>query len=234
MQPSSSALTNVTGLLLVGAGASLRMGGQDKIFAPLAGKPLLYWPLRAAQDSPAIDRIVLVLSESNVPRGSDLVRQGSFSKVTGICAGGPRRQDSVRNGLDRLSGCAWVAIHDAARPFLDAALIECGLAAARDTGAAIAAVPVKDTIKVVGEDMVVLETPARDRLWAAQTPQVFAFDIISQACRDQRDATDDASLVERMGRKVKLYPGSYVNVKVTTPEDMVLAELVMKQRGLCE
>jgi len=210
------------------------MGGLDKVFAPLAGKPLLYWPLKAAHNSPAIDRIVLVLSESNIERGRELVRQHSLSKVTDICIGGLRRQDSVKNGLDRLAGCDWVAIHDAARPFLDAALIECGLAAARETGAAIAAVPVKDTIKVAGEDLVVLDTPRRDTLWAAQTPQVFAFDIIANACRDQRDATDDASMVERVGNKVKLYPGSYVNIKITTPEDMVLAELIMKERGICE
>ena len=206
------------------------MSGIDKVFATLGEHPLIYWHLRAAQDCRANDRIVVLLSARNVERGSSIVRQYGFSKVTDVCAGGERRQDSVRIGLGRLAGCEWVIIQDAARPFLDAALIEQGLAAARETGAALAAVPVKDTIKVAHADLTVADTPDRTSLWAAQTPQVFRFDIIARAYRLESEATDDASLVERLGYQVKLYPGSYDNIKVTTPQDLELAELILKRR----
>ena len=228
--PGSSQASAKTALVLAGAGESRRMLGVDKVFATLGGHPLLYWPLRAAQDCRAIDRIVVLLSARHVEQGSSMVRQYGFSKVTDVCAGGERRQDSVRIGLGRLSGCEWVIIQDAARPFLDAALIEQGLAAAGETGAALAAVPVKDTIKVAHADLTVADTPDRTSLWAAQTPQVFRFDIIARAYRLESEATDDASLVERLGYQVKLYPGSYDNIKVTTPQDLELAESILKRR----
>jgi 2-C-methyl-D-erythritol 4-phosphate cytidylyltransferase len=220
-------------IVLAGAGESRRMPGVDKLFAPLGGFPLLYWPLHAAQSCPLIDRVVLLLSAGNTERGRLLVEQHGFSKVTAVCEGGKRRQDSVRIGLDKLSGFGWVLIQDAARPFLDSTLIENGLAAAAETGAALAAVPVKDTIKMAGPGMFVEGTPDRATLWAAQTPQVFRFDIIAAAYGLPDDATDDASLVERLGHKVKLYRGSYDNIKVTTPEDLSLAEIVLRRR-LCE
>ena len=228
--PGSSQASAKTALVLAGAGESRRMLGVDKVFATLGGHPLLYWPLRAAQDCRAIDRIVVLLSARHVEQGSSMVRQYGFSKVTDVCAGGERRQDSVRIGLGRLSGCEWVIIQDAARPFLDAALIEQGLTAAGETGAALAAVQVTDTIKVAHADLTVADTPDRTNLWTAQTPQVFRFDIIATAYRLESKATDDASLVERLGYQVKLYPGSYDNIKVTTPQDLELAELILKRR----
>jgi len=124
-----------------------------------------------------------------------------------------------------------VMVHDGVRPLVTAELIERGLAAAEETGAAIAAVPAGDTIKVAGEDEIVHQTPPRQNLWAAQTPQVFRYSILAQAHqRAQEDATDDASLVERLGYKVKLYMGRYDNIKITTPDDLILAEVLWGKR----
>ncbi|MBI2958405.1 MAG: 2-C-methyl-D-erythritol 4-phosphate cytidylyltransferase [Chloroflexi bacterium] len=206
------------------------MSGIDKIFAPLGGHPLIYWPLRAAQSCPLVDRIVVLLSARNIDQGRSLVARHGFSKVVSVREGGERRQDTVRIGLGTLSGCEWVLIQDAARPFLDATLIADGLAAAAETGAALAAVPVKDTIKIADQHMFIGATPDRATLWAAQTPQVFRFDIIAAAYKLPDGATDDASLVEKLGHRVKLYQGSYDNIKVTTPEDLALAETLLKRR----
>ncbi|MEW6033469.1 MAG: 2-C-methyl-D-erythritol 4-phosphate cytidylyltransferase [Chloroflexota bacterium] len=233
MDPEARRALPKTGLILAGAGQARRMGGVDKVFAPLGGYPLLYWPLLAAQHSSLVDHIVLVLAPDNVERGRQLASEHGFSKVAEVCAGGKRRQDSVRIGLGKLPPCEWVVIHDVARPFLEHSLIQRGLETAEETGAAVAAVPVKDTIKVAHPDGTVAETPRRDTLWAAQTPQVFRFDIISRAYRSGGEATDDASLVERLGHQVKLYPGSYDNIKVTTPEDLALAEAILRRRRQC-
>lgn len=217
-------------LILAGAGESRRMSGIDKIFTLLGGFPLLYWPLMAAQDCALVEKVVVLLSPANTGAGSALVDQHGFSKVASVCEGGARRQDTVRIGLNKVAGCEWVLVQDAARPFLDSSLIERGLGAAAETGAAIAAVPVKDTIKVASPDLYVSATPDRAALWSAQTPQVFRFDIIARAYNLAGEATDDASLVERLGVRVKLYQGSYDNIKVTTPEDLALAELILSRR----
>lgn len=207
------------------------MGGVDKIFASLWGKPLLAHSVDVFQGCPAIDQVVIVLSQDKVEAGRRLVREYNWSKVIEVCPGGVRRQDSVREGLKRLSGCQWVVIHDGARPCLGVDLIERGLEQARESGAAIAAIPVKDTIKVVSPDAFVEETPLRHSLWAVQTPQVFRFDIIDEAHRKaQGEVTDDATLVEQLGYRVKVYPGSDTNIKVTSPEDLALAEAILKSR----
>jgi 2-C-methyl-D-erythritol 4-phosphate cytidylyltransferase len=207
------------------------MGGVDKIFASLWGKPLLAYSVDVFQQCPAIDEVVIVLSQDKLEAGQRLVREYNWSKVIEVCPGGVRRQDSVREGLKRLSGCQWVVIHDGARPCLGVDLIERGLELARDSGAAIAAIPVKDTIKVVSPDAFVEETPLRHSLWTVQTPQVFRFDIIDEAHRKaQGEVTDDATLVEQLGYRVKVYPGSDTNIKVTTPEDLALAEAILKSR----
>ena len=205
------------------------MGGVDKIFASLWGKPLLAHSVDVFQGCPAVDEVVIVLSQDKLEAGQRLVREYNWSKVIEVCPGGVRRQDSVREGLKRLSGCQWVVIHDGARPCLGVDLIERGLEQARESGAAIAAIPVKDTIKVVSPDAFVEETPLRHSLWTVQTPQVFRFDIIDEAHRKaQGEVTDDATLVEQLGYRVKVYPGSDTNIKVTTPEDLALAEAILK------
>lgn len=222
------------GAIVVAAGSSRRMGGVDKIFTPIAGKPLLAYTIDVFLKCPSVDQVVVVLSEDKLEEGNRLAKKNRWPKVLQLCSGGERRQDSVRRGLEQLNGCQWVVIHDGARPCLGADLIERGLEEANESGAAIAAVPVKETIKVVSPDRVVEETPHRERLWAVQTPQVFRFDIIDEAHRRaEGEAPDDATLVERLGYRVKVYPGSDSNIKVTTPEDLALAEAILrgKERG---
>jgi len=219
-----------TGVVIVGAGSSQRMG-RDKVFISLAGKPLLAWSVDFCQTCKLVDQIAIVLDEAKLDLGRKLAAERGWSKVLEICAGGKRRQDSVRQGLNELEDCDWVVIHDSARPFLTTDLIRDGLEAAQVTGAAVAAVPIKDTVKLGGSDMMVSKTLNRQELWAVQTPQVFRFDIIAEAHEQiKEDVTDDASMVEHLGRKVKLYMGSYNNIKITTPEDLALAELIAGKR----
>ena len=220
------------GAVIVAAGSSQRMGGVDKVLALLGGKPILARVIDAFQGCNLIDQIVVVLSRQNLERGRRFVAEQRWSKVTDVCAGGRRRQDSVAAGLSRLGHCHWVVIHDGARPLVTAGLIDRGLEAAAETGAAVAAVPVTDTIKVAGDDKIVHQTPLRQNLWAVQTPQVFRFDIIAKAYHQAKgEVTDDASLVEQLGYRVKLYMGSYDNIKVTTPDDLALAEILWQKYG---
>jgi len=215
------------GAIIVAAGESQRMGGVDKVLALLGGKPVLARVINIFQMCNLIDQIVVVVSKQSLGRCQQLVAESGWSKITEVCPGGRRRQDSVVAGLNRLSGCDWVVIHDGARPLVTVDLIDRGLEAARETGAAVAAVPVTDTIKVAGNDRIVHQTPPRQNLWAVQTPQVFHFDIIAEAyCRAKGEVTDDASLVEQLGYRVKLYMGAYDNIKVTTPDDLALAEVL--------
>lgn len=220
------------GAVIVAAGSSQRMDGVDKVFALLGEKTVLARVVDTFQECDLIDRIVIVLSEANLKKGEQLAAGQRWPKVTDICPGGERRQDSVVAGLNRLSNCDWVVIHDGARPFVTRDLIEQGLETARETGAAIAAVPVTDTIKVAGDDQIVQGTPPRQSLWAVQTPQVFRFDIITEAYRQLKyEATDDARAVEQLGYKVKLYMGSYRNIKITNPDDLALAEWMLYQKS---
>jgi 2-C-methyl-D-erythritol 4-phosphate cytidylyltransferase len=222
----------IVAAVIVAAGQGLRMGGLDKVLSPLAEEPILLRATRAFQDSPLIGQIVIVVAGEKEEMCRQLTGGPEWSKVTHICIGGPRRQDSVAEGLRRLESFDYVIIHDGARPLVTADLIERGLAAAAETGAAVAAVPVTDTVKRADADLTVLETLPRQGLWAVQTPQVFRYDIVQIAhLQDAEEATDDASLVERLGHTVKLYMGAYDNVKITTPDDLVLAEAVLRQRG---
>ncbi len=220
-----------TGAVIVAAGSGSRMGGADKIFALLDGRPVLARAVETFEKSNLIDGIVIVLSRQNLDKGKKMVESESWTKVKDVCEGGERRQDSVLNGLNCLGEYEWVVIHDGARPLITADLIENGLDAALETGAAIAAVPVTDTIKVAGDDLTIQGTPPRQSLWAAQTPQVFRYDIIAEAYRKLKyDVTDDARVVEMMGGKVKLFQGSNDNIKITTPEDLATAEILLEKR----
>jgi len=220
------------GAVIAAGGSSQRMGGIDKMLAPLGGEPVLARVLSVFQKCDSIDQIVVVLSESNLKQGQQLVTEGGWTKVSDVCLGGSRRQDSVVNGLSRLTDCQWVIIHDGARPLVTVDLIERALEVASQTGAAIAAVPVTDTIKLVGEDLIVQGTPPRRSLWAVQTPQVFRFDVIDEAYRQAKfEVTDDSTPVERLGHKVKIYPGAYDNIKITTPDDLAIAEILWQKHG---
>ncbi len=222
-------------MIVVAAGESTRMAGVDKIFASLLGRPLIAHTLDVFETFPAVSEIVLVVAAASVEVGRQLVEQQGYQKVTSVCAGGARRQDSVRAGLGRLSPRRWVMVHDGARPGLDAALLQRGLeaVAASPGGAAIAGVPVKDTIKVVGTDGLITGTPPRESLWAAQTPQIFEYSLLERA-HAQFDgfATDDAMMVESLGVPIAMFPGSYENLKVTTPEDWAVMEATLRGRQL--
>lgn len=225
-------LAGPVGAVVVAAGSSQRMNGVDKLFAPLLDRPLVAHCLDALESSPLVDEVVLVLGGHNVEKGRALVRDCAWRKVRQVCLGGARRQDSVRCGLAALSpGVRWVLVHDGARPCLTPDIVARGLEAALETGAALAAVPVADTIKVVSSDGVVQETPPRAELYAAQTPQAFRRDLLLRAYKSSDDAaTDDAALVERLGVRVRVFPGAPSNIKVTTPTDLAVAEALLRAR----
>ncbi len=221
------------GVVVVAAGSSSRMAGVDKTFAPLLGRPLITHTLDRFEEFSAVSEIVLTLAAASVETGRALVRERGYRKVSRVCAGGLRRQDSVKAGLDSLKPCRWVMVHDGARPGLDTALLQRGLDCVRAAtdAAAIAGVPVKDTIKVVNLDGVIVATPPRSTLWAAQTPQIFAQDLLRRAHDSfTGDATDDAMMVEALGCRATMFLGSYENLKVTTPEDLVVMEAVLRER----
>ena len=211
------------------AGKSSRMGGLDKIFAPVLGQPLIAYSLAQFETFAPVTQVTLVLDEGSLERGEALVHQAGYRKVAQVCRGGARRQDSVRSGLESLGPCELVVIHDGARPCLDHSMLNRGLAAVQEWGAAVAGVPVKDTIKVTSSQELVLDTPARETLWVAQTPQIFRYPLLWDAHqRCQGAFTDDAAMVESLGHPVKMFLGSYENLKVTTPEDLAVAEVFLK------
>ena len=206
------------------------MGGVDKTFAPLLGTALIAHTLNRFESSPIISEIILVLTEESIDLGTKLVSDAGYRKVSCVVAGGRRRQDSVRNGLLALTPCDYAMIHDGARPVIEEGMLQRAAGAARDYGAAVAGVPVKDTIKRVGPGLVIEDTPDRSLLWQAQTPQVFRYDLVMEAHRlCDGDFTDDAAMVESLGHTVHMYEGSYENIKVTTAGDLVIAETLLRQ-----
>jgi 2-C-methyl-D-erythritol 4-phosphate cytidylyltransferase len=217
--------------IVVAAGSGSRFGGE-KLFSPLAGRPVLGWSLDAFERAPSVDWVVVVLREDNLRRGQALIRRLGYQKVAATCVGGARRQDSVMCGLRHAPTARWVAVQDGARPFITVDLIERGAAVAHQIGAAVAAVPVKDTLKLVASSHLIERSPRRANLWAAQTPQIFQRDQLIAAAQSNAgaDATDDAELLERAGMPVGVYLGSYENLKITTPDDLILARLMARQR----
>jgi len=216
--------------VVVAAGPSARMGGVEKLFADIDGVPLLARTLAAFEACPAINEVVVVANAENLTCARQLIEERGLRKVTKLCLGGVRRQDSVWEGLQQLEGCDWVVIHDGLRPFATAEMVTQGLAEAREHGAAITAVPLRDTVKMVNPDHMVRSTPNRNDMWVVQTPGVFRFDLIVEAYRHTfGEVTDDAMLLERQGQPVKIYPGSYDNVKITTPEDLELAQVIARR-----
>lgn len=219
--------------IVVAAGRAERMGGGGKIFVEVVGRPLIVWTLGAFKRCEAIDDVVVVASADEVERMQALVHEWRFDdKVTAVVPGGSTRQESVRAGLAASDGAAVVAIHDGARPLVTPELIARGVELARQHGAALCAVPSRDTLKEVdGNPPVVTATPERSRMWLAQTPQCFERELLMQAhAAAEGEATDDAALVEAMGRKVMVYEGAPSNFKVTTAEDLIVAEALLRER----
>lgn len=218
------------GAIIVAAGTSKR-AGFDKVFAALEGRPVLAHSLETLARAPSVDRIVLVLAHFNLHLGEQLARSRDWGRPVTVCLGGQRRQDSVAAGLAALGATTWVLVHDAARPLVTVGMVERGLEAARETGAAIAAVPAVDTIKVVDAGRRVVATPDRASLWAVQTPQVFRYDLLADAYRaGGGEVTDDATLLERRGHVVKVYEGEPDNIKITLPGDLELAAFLLERR----
>lgn len=217
--------------VIVAAGRSERMGGIDKVYAEVAGRPLIAWTLAAFKRCDAIDSIVVVAPPDGVARMEAFVAEWRMTKVRAVVAGGETRQDSVRAGIEATDS-EIVAIHDAARLLVTPEIIERGVTLARETGAALCATPARDTVKqVAGDPPVVASTPARAAMWLAQTPQVFARDLILRAHREaSTTATDDAALVEALGHEVRIYEGAPWNIKITTPEDITIAEALIRAR----
>jgi 2-C-methyl-D-erythritol 4-phosphate cytidylyltransferase len=172
-----------------------------------------------------VQKIVVVLSEANYERDRAMLDEQRFSKLVGVCTGGARRQDSVHCGLQTLGEVDWVAVHDGGRPLIRPGMISRGLEAARETGASVPVVPLVDTIKEVDANDAVLRTLDRSHLRAAQTPQCFRYDLLLRAHREiTEDVTDDAAMMEKLGIPVKTYEGRRRNIKITTPDDLALAE----------
>jgi 2-C-methyl-D-erythritol 4-phosphate cytidylyltransferase len=223
------------GVIIAAAGRSQRMDGINKIWAALDDKPVLFYSLDVFQHHPLIDRMVIVTDKNHVQLVHELLNANQSNKIVQICVGGIRRQDSIAAGLIQLNKCDWVIVHDGARPLITHDLIENGLHTVLDTGAATAAVPVKDTIKSVDANMLVEMTLPRERLWLIQTPQIFDFDILSKAHNQIKDdVTDDASMVEKIGHKVKIFEGSYDNIKITTINDLIIAKSLLKKENVPE
>ncbi|MBN3033255.1 MAG: 2-C-methyl-D-erythritol 4-phosphate cytidylyltransferase [Candidatus Saganbacteria bacterium] len=220
--------------IIVAGGQGKRMG-QPKQFIRIAGKPMLAWTVDALQKVKAIDGIILVVT----PGQEAAAKRLKGSKVIAVVPGGRERQDSVRNGLAALpKGAQIVLIHDGARPAVGAATINDTIRAAKQHGAAIAAVPVKDTLKKIRKSkfeirkvMTVMETVARNEYWAAQTPQTFTAGLIKKAYEHlKHNVTDDAAAVENLGVPVAIVMGAYNNLKVTTPEDLPVMAAILKGR----
>ena len=223
--------------LVPAAGRGLRMGGSvPKQFLSLGGEPLVIQSLRALQAAPVVGQIILAVPPADVEYCEhEIVTRQRFTKVTKVVAGGAERQDSVRHALAQIpSDTEIVLIHDAVRPFVTLRMIAEVVAAARKEGAAIIALPTRDTVKQVRTDGMIERTVDRTPLWLAQTPQAFRRDWIETAHRKAHAegvrATDDASLVEWLGYSVAVVEGSGENIKVTRPEDLVIGEAILASR----
>jgi len=214
------------GAIIVAAGRSERMGGVDKLLAPLAGRPLIAHAIAAFACHHEIGELVVVASEANRDAIEGIV--GDLAPAGRVVLGGERRRDSVRAGLAGIATSEYVVVHDGARPLVTGELIAVALAGARETGAALCAVPVSDTVKRVDEAGLVRTTVSREGLWLAQTPQAFRTDLLRRAhAATDIDSTDDAALVELLGEPLRVVMGSSRNLKVTAPEDLALAEALM-------
>lgn len=223
--------------IIPAAGTGKRMQGKrSKQYLPVDGKMILLLTLSVFELSPDIDEIVLVAPEEDIPMVRQMILEPrKMSKIRHLVAGGEQRQDSVRNGLAAIEDQVdIVLIHDAVRPFISESLISLTVREAEKHGAVTVGMPVKDTIKRVDPDGWIVETLNRQVLWMTQTPQAFRRSVIQEAYRradeDQFYGTDDASLVERMGYRVKMIAASYTNIKITTPEDLLMAEFLIKQK----
>ncbi|MFD0961916.1 2-C-methyl-D-erythritol 4-phosphate cytidylyltransferase [Paenibacillus chungangensis] len=224
------------GVVIVAAGRGTRMGTKEsKQYLQLGDRPVLVHTLELFQQLAIVEEIVLVVGQHDVRRCEEWIGTYGMTKVKAVVSGGGERQHSVLLGLRAIS-TDWVMVHDGVRPFVSAAAVEGCCHAAQSGGAAVLAVPVKDTIKQVDRAGTIVSTPDRRSLWAIQTPQAFRraelVDAHEQAEAEGYLATDDAMVMERMGTRVIVAKGEYTNIKITTPDDLPLAEFLLQQRRL--
>ncbi|MBT9776262.1 2-C-methyl-D-erythritol 4-phosphate cytidylyltransferase [Clostridium sp. MCC353] len=227
--------------IVLAAGQGRRMHSEvQKQYMSLGGKPLLYYALKAFEES-RIDDVVVVVGAGEIEYCREhIIEKFGFSKIRAVVEGGKERYHSVYQGLLAVEDCEYVLIHDGARPLVDEIMISQTLDAVRTYHGCVVGMPVKDTIKTVDENGYSETTPDRSKLWAVQTPQAFSFGLVRGAYEKlfekdeyQAGVTDDAMVVEQMtGHKVKLIEGSYENIKVTTPEDVLIAEAFLRKRGI--
>lgn len=222
--------------IIVAAGSSRRMG-FDKLFAPLAGKPVLWHSIKAFNETKEVDEILVVTREDRMDEVEELVSKGGLKKVTKVISGGAERHISVWNGLQAVDskGSEYIAIHDGARPLVTPQLIKACLELAMAHGAASCASQIPDTVKRASIEQMVTESVERTGLWAMQTPQVFSSGLILQAyaalMAKHEMVTDEVSAVQKMGKKIALLKNDDWNLKVTFPHDLELAEHVLELRA---
>lgn len=220
--------------LIVAGGKGKRVGRDiSKQFICINNKPIIWYTIKAFENCEHIDGIVIVISKDDMKYfNENILKVYDFEKISAVVEGGAERQDSVYNGLLAMEECDIVLIHDGARPFVSEQIINQGIEYAKTYGAAACGVMPKDTIKVRDEESFSKETLKRDTLFAVQTPQCFEYDSIKKAHETIRKeklvVTDDTMVIEKMGTRVYLYEGSYTNIKVTTPEDIEIAEIISK------
>ncbi len=206
-------------VLLLAGGSSSRMKGIDKQLAEINGIPVIIRSMLSFEKAPDIEEIVVAAGESNIEKIRELSEKFGIKKLTAIVEGGESRSSSARNAFKAVKARGIVLIHDGARPFIDGETIKRVIAAAKEYGAAIPVIPVKDTIKTV-KDGFVADTPERASLFAAQTPQGFTYEVYDKMLLSEREATDDSGLAEALGIRVKTVEGSEANIKITTREDL--------------
>ncbi len=232
-----------TTAIVLAAGQGKRMNSQvHKQFLELGGRPMLSYSLKVFQRSPLIQQIVLVTGEEDIAYCQErIVKPMGFTKVQAIVPGGRERYDSVYEGLKACQDCEWVFIHDGARPLISEEILERAMAAVREKEACVVGMPAKDTIKIADTDESIQFTPNRSLVWTIQTPQVFRYHLVREAydrlmarpAQERAEVTDDAMVVEKMlNQKVYLVEGSYSNLKITTPEDMAIAEALLREEGM--
>ena len=219
------------------AGQGKRMrAGMNKVFLELAGLPILVHTLRRFSQSTKIDYLVVVVAAEEVEEIQSLLRRIPHLKPFQVVAGSTERQYSIANGLAVLPEEAEIVlVHDAARPLVTVQTIDGVVKAAQETGGAVAAVPEKNTVKIISPDGIVVKTPPRETLWEVQTPQGFRRDLLLKAYQKAKEenflGTDDSSLVERLQVPIKVVESDYRNIKVTTPEDLIIAEALIRAQG---
>jgi len=226
--------THKVGAILLAAGVSSRMAGIDKIIAPINGMPTFWYPLKTFIDSDLINKISLIVSKSNIKIIQQYLDNWNLSKTIDILIGGKYRQDSVRVGIDSLNYADIVVIHDAARPFITNQMLIRGLKEMKNTGCATVGTKTTDSIKIVSKNNLSIKSLDRSKIWNIQTPQFFIKNILKEShiksSVSKQIFTDDTSLVESQGYQTKIFEGSKSNIKLTTKDDLLLAERILKLR----